>query len=88
MNQTMICVFRGFPHSLDGITTFMSVLEERKSKGIHDLEGQLQAHLGIGINVGLTKGQLEQAFALLESSIGKQQADAARTVLTNLKVTK
>lgn len=160
----------GFPRSLNGITTFMSVLEERKSKGMHDAEGQaatvvtgdnkskyetgrktletltgkpqngpltgvnafapgidvflkehlfadifgrgvltyqerelatitvlaslpgleaqLQAHLDIGMNVGLTEGQLEQAFALLESSIGKQQADAAHTVLTKLKVTK
>jgi alkylhydroperoxidase/carboxymuconolactone decarboxylase family protein YurZ len=160
----------GFPRSLNGITTFMSVLEERKSMGIQDAEGQaptavtgdnkskyeagrktletltgkpqngpltganafapgidaflkehlfadifgrgvltyqerelatitvlaslpglepqLQAHLGMGMNVGLTEGQLEQAFALLESSIGKQQADAARTVLTKLKVTK
>lgn len=160
----------GFPRSLNGITTFMSVLEERNSKGIQDAEGQapttvtgnneskyetgrktletltgkaqngpltganafapgidaflkehlfadifgrgvltyqerelatitvlaslpgleaqLQAHLGMGINVGLTEGQLEQAFALLESSIGKQQADAARAVLTKLKVIK
>jgi 4-carboxymuconolactone decarboxylase len=160
----------GFPRSLNGITTFMSLLEERKTKGIHDLEGQaptavtgdnqskyeegrktletltgkpqngpltganafapgidaflkehlfadifgrgvltypdrelatitvlasqpgleaqLQAHLGMGMNVGLTEGQLEQAFALLEGSIGKQQADAARAVLTKLKATK
>jgi len=160
----------GFPRSLNGITTLMSVLEERKSKGIQDAEGQaptavtgdnkskyeagrktletltgrpqngpltganafapgidaflkehlfadifgrgvltyqerelatitvlaslagleaqLQAHLGMGMNIGLTEGQLEQAFALLENNIGKQQADAARTVLTKLKVTK
>jgi len=160
----------GFPRSLNGITTFMSLLEQRKSKGIQDVEGQapmavngdnkskyeagrktletltgkpqngpltganafapgidaflkehlfadifgrgvltyperelatitvlaslpgleaqLQAHLGMGMNVGLTEGQLEQLFALLESSIGKQQADAARTVLTKLKVIK
>lgn len=160
----------GFPRSLNGITTFMSVLEERKSRGIHDAEGQtpttvtgdnkskyeagrktletltgkpqngpltganafapgidaflkehlfadifgrgvltyqerelatitvlaslpgleaqLQAHLGMGMNVGLMEGHLEQVFALLESSIGKQQADAARTILTKLKDTK
>ena len=160
----------GFPRSLNGITIFMSLLEERKSMGIQDAEGQapmavsgdnkskyeagrktletltgksqngpltganafapgidaflkehlfadifgrgvltyperelatitvlaslpgleaqLQAHLGMGMNVGLTEGQLEQVFALLESSIGKQQADAARAVLTKLKVTK
>lgn len=160
----------GFPRSLNGITTFMSLLEERKSKGTHDQEGlvptavtgdnkskyetgkktleiltgkpqngpltganafapgidaflkehlfadifgrgvltyqehelatitvlaslpgleaQLQAHLGMGMNVGLTDEQLEKAFALLESSIGKQQADAVRTILTKLTVTK
>lgn len=159
----------GFPRSLNGITMFMSVLEERKSEGIQATEGQspvtvngtnenkyemgrkmletltgrpvsgqltganafapgidaflkehlfadifgrgvltyqerelatiavlaslpgleaqLQAHLGMGINVGLTERQLEQAFNLLESNIGKQQADAAHTVLTKLKVT-
>jgi alkylhydroperoxidase/carboxymuconolactone decarboxylase family protein YurZ len=160
----------GFPRSLNGISTFMYLLEERKYKGIQDTEGQapntvtgnneskyeagrktletltgkaqngpltganafapgidaflkehlfadifgrgvltyqerelatitilaslpgleaqLQAHLSMGMNVGLTEGQLEQVFALLESSIGKQQADTARAVLTKLKVTK
>ncbi|MDR6568090.1 carboxymuconolactone decarboxylase family protein [Chitinophaga ginsengisegetis] len=52
------------------------------------LEAQLQAHLGMGMTVGLTEGQLEQVFGLLENNIGKQQADAGRTVLTKLKATK
>lgn len=160
----------GFPRSLNGINTLMSVLDERKSRGIHDAEGQvpavvtgtnesryeagrktletltgkpqngpltganafapgidtflkehlfadifgrgvltyperelatitvlaslpgleaqLQAHLGMGMNVGLTEAQLEQAFALLESSISKQQADAARSLLARIKVPK
>jgi alkylhydroperoxidase/carboxymuconolactone decarboxylase family protein YurZ len=168
--QVQLYAYCGFPRSLNGITTFMSVLGERKSMGIQDAEGQaptavtgdnkskyeagrktletltgksqngpliganafapgidaflkehlfadifgrgvltyqerelatitvlaslpgleaqLQAHLGMGMNIGLAKGQLEQVFALLESSIGKQQADAARAVLTKLKVTK
>jgi len=30
----------GFPRSLNGITAFMAVLDERKAKGIHDLEGK------------------------------------------------
>jgi 4-carboxymuconolactone decarboxylase len=30
----------GFPRSLNGITTFMSVLDERKAKGIHDQPGK------------------------------------------------
>lgn len=31
--------YAGFPRSLNGITTFMSVLEERKAKGINDTVG-------------------------------------------------
>lgn len=30
----------GFPRSLSGINTLMQVLEERKAKGIHDVEGK------------------------------------------------
>lgn len=160
----------GFPRSLNGITAFMSVLEERKSKGIQDKEGdapvsvtgtndgkyamgrqtlekltnrpqdgpltganafapgidaflkehlfadifgrgvlsyaerelatisvlaslpglepQLQAHLGMGMNVGLTEAQLEQIFTLIENNIGKQQAGAARSVLDKLRESK
>jgi 4-carboxymuconolactone decarboxylase len=175
INQTreelvQLYAYCGFPRSLNGITTFMSLLEERKSKGIQDTEGQvpaavtgdnkskyemgrktletltgkpqngpltgandfapgidaflkehlfadifgrgvltyqerelatitvlaslpgleaqLQAHLGMGMNIGLTEGQLEQAFALLECNIGKQQADAAHAILIKLKAIK
>ncbi|WDF81134.1 carboxymuconolactone decarboxylase family protein [Mucilaginibacter sp. KACC 22773] len=159
----------GFPRSLNGITTLMSVLEERKSKGLKDeegepptpvigtndsryntgkktlevltgraqngpltganafapgidaflkehlfadifgrgvltyverelvtiaalstlpgLEAQLQAHLGMGMNAGLTEAKLEQVFKCLEAAIGKQQADIARSVLVRLKTT-
>jgi 4-carboxymuconolactone decarboxylase len=31
----------GFPRSLNGIVAFMAVLDERKAKGIHDLEGKI-----------------------------------------------
>ncbi len=31
--------YAGFPRSLQGINTFMAVLDERKAKGINDLEG-------------------------------------------------
>src|SRR3954465_12645105 len=140
----------GFPRSLNGINTFMSVLEERKQKGIKDetgktatpisdtadkyergrktlerltgqpqskpakgfgefspaidrflkehlfadifdsdvlnyrqrelatisalaampgVEPQLQSHLSMGMNTGLTEGQLRQVFDLIEKSI-------------------
>jgi alkylhydroperoxidase/carboxymuconolactone decarboxylase family protein YurZ len=151
----------GFPRSLNGITTFMAVLDERKAKGIIDPAGveptkvtsadkynqgrktleeltgkpqsgpltganaftpgidnflkehlfadifgrgvltyqqrelatitvlatlpglgsQLQAHIGMGLNVGLSQAQLSESFSSLEGLIGKTQADAAKAVL-------
>jgi len=44
--------------------------------------GQLQAHIGMGINTGLTENQLVQAFDLIEKHIGKEQADDARSILS------
>lgn len=158
----------GFPRSLNGINTFMAVVEERKTKGIQDKEGkeaskidntvdkyqsgkqnlqkltgieekelkganafapaidtflkehlfadifnrdvltfkqrelitisalasmsgvapQLQAHIGMGMNKGITEAQLLEAFDLIEKHIGKQQADKSREVLTNVIATK
>lgn len=156
----------GFPRSLNGINTFMSVVDERKAKGIIDgvgkdaspitdtvnkyetgkktlqtltgheekgpktganafapaidtflkehlfadifsrdvlthqqrelatisvlsaLEGvasQLQFHLGVGLNIGLKESQLRQVFSLIETHIGKKQAEIAKNVL--LKIT-
>lgn len=154
----------GFPRSLNGINAFITVLEERKSKGIHDEEGkdvseidesldkyqsgkrnlrqltgieekelkganafvsvidsflkehlfadifnrdvltfrqrelitisalasmsgvapQLQAHIGMGINTGLTEEELSGSFVLIEQYIGKQQAETAKEVLTKV----
>ncbi len=156
----------GFPRSLNGINTFMTVLEERKSKGIKDTQGktatpvadgdgdkyergrktletltgqpqskpakgfgefspaidrflkehlfadifdsdvltyqerelatvsalaampgvepQLESHLSIGINTGLTESQLKQAFDLIEKSISKKQAETARKSLVKV----
>jgi 4-carboxymuconolactone decarboxylase len=45
---------------------------------------QLQSHLTMGMNTGLTKAQLNQAFSLIETYIGKQQAEIARTVLLKM----
>jgi 4-carboxymuconolactone decarboxylase len=148
----------GFPRSLNAISCFMNVLEERKSKGIDDpegkkivlnndpdkyeqgrkvleiltktpqskpapgfgefapridaflkehlfadifdsdvltyqqrelvtiaalsampgLESQLQSHIKMGINTGITENQLLQAAALIEKYINKTQADSFR----------
>jgi alkylhydroperoxidase/carboxymuconolactone decarboxylase family protein YurZ len=155
----------GFPRSLNGISTFMSVVEERKAKGLKDhygkeatllvettdkyergrktleklsktpqvkpapgfgefapridaflkehlfadvfdsdvltyqqrelatiaalsaMEGvapQLQSHLTMGMNTGLTEGQLKNVFSLIETHIGKKQAEIAQNVLSKM----
>jgi alkylhydroperoxidase/carboxymuconolactone decarboxylase family protein YurZ len=152
----------GFPRSLNGITTFMSVLEERKAKGIKDEAGreasplpagkssielgteiqtsligapasgaiytfapaideflkghlfgdifgrdnmdfqsreiatisalasmngvnnQLRSHFNVGLNVGLTEAQLRSLTTVLETRVGKQEADNATNVLNNV----
>jgi alkylhydroperoxidase/carboxymuconolactone decarboxylase family protein YurZ len=151
--------YAGFPRSLNGINTLMSVLEEREKKGIKDeagkepsplpaskssielgteiqtrligapatgryitfapvidtflkghlfgdifgrdnldfrsrematisalanMEGvnpQLQSHFNIGMNVGLTEAQLRSLISVLESRVGKKQADNAYEIL-------
>ena len=47
------------------------------------VEPQLQAHISMGINTGITKMQLMEIFSLIEESINKTQADTARSVLSN-----
>jgi len=152
----------GFPRSLNGINTFMTVIADRTGKGIKDAEGkeaspipagdkyqtgkktlqsltgreekapsganafapvidtflkehlfadifsrdvldyqqrelvtvsalaamsgvapQLQAHIGMAINTGLTPEQLQEAFAIIGNTIGKTEGDLARSVLKN-----
>lgn len=153
--------YTGFPRSLNGIITFMAVLDERKAKGITDVEGsdaseaqdtdkyetgkrnlqtltgieekgpkkgangfaplidiflkehlfadifsrdlltfrqrelatisalaaltgvepQLQAHIGMGMNTGLTTLQLSAAFVIINEAVGKGEGDIARATL-------
>jgi 4-carboxymuconolactone decarboxylase len=155
----------GFPRSINGIITFMNVVEDRKQKGIQDATGkeatpvkdsadkyergrrtletltktpqakpapgfgtfalriddflkehlfadifdndilthqqrelatismlstmegvemQLQAHLTMGRNTGLTDNQFKQVFSLIETHIGKKQAEVANSVLSQI----
>lgn len=155
----------GFPRSLNGINTFMAVLEERKAKGIKDTPGreatpvtgtaskyetgkktletltgrpetgpktgyaafapvievflkehlfadifsrdilsysqrelatisalismggvepQLQGHLGIGLNVGFTEPQLKHVLSLIETHVGKKEAESGEQVLSKV----
>lgn len=152
----------GFPRSLNGITTFMAVMEERKSRGIADregkdatgsksasgkyeqgrkvletltatpqarpapgfgefapridgflkehlfadvfdsdvltfqerelvtisaltamtgVEGQLNAHIRMGINTGLTESQLEDLAAIIARNINETQANVLRKLI-------
>ncbi len=156
--------YAGFPRSLNGISTFMKVVEERRKKGINDIEGkaatpiaggdkyergrktletltgqpqlkpapgfgefspqidrflkehlfadifdsdiltyqerefatisalaampgalpQLESHIGMGMNIGLTENQLSEVFALIEKNISRQQAETARKSLAKV----
>jgi 4-carboxymuconolactone decarboxylase len=49
---------------------------------------QLQAHLTMGMNTGLTQTQLKQVFSLIQSHIGKQQAEIANNVFLKLTADK
>lgn len=48
------------------------------------VEPQLQTHIGMGMNTGITKGQLSEAFGLIEKYISKQQADSAKSILSKI----
>ncbi|WP_307264990.1 carboxymuconolactone decarboxylase family protein [Chryseobacterium sp. W4I1] len=155
--------YSGFPRSLNGISTLIGVLEERKTRGIKDkpgkefaendqksnkyeqgrkvleqltktpqakpapgfgsfapridaflkehlfadifesdvlsyqqrelitisalaamtgVEPQLEAHIGMGMNIGITEDQLDQVAALTEKFISKTQADLVRKILS------
>ena len=45
---------------------------------------QLESHLAMGMNTGLTESQLKQVFALVGTHIGKQQEDIAKNVLLKM----
>ncbi len=158
-----IYAYCGFPRSLQGLNTFISVLDERKKKGIKDevgrdaspitntgnkyergkknlekltgrpepaqktgyaafspeidvflkehlfadiferdvlnftdreivtisalialggVEPMMQGHMGIGLNVGLSEAGLKQILSIIESNVGKKEADAGRKVLS------
>lgn len=51
---------------------------------IGGVEPMLQSHLGICLQVGLTESQLKQALLLIETNIGKSEAEAGRTVLAQV----
>jgi alkylhydroperoxidase/carboxymuconolactone decarboxylase family protein YurZ len=52
------------------------------------VDGMLQAHINMGMNVGITKAELESAFTVIEETIGKAQADNAKIVFNKVLVTR
>jgi len=45
---------------------------------------QLQSHISMGMNTGISKSQMEGIFEEIERQISRQQADSARTVWTKI----
>jgi 4-carboxymuconolactone decarboxylase len=48
------------------------------------VEPMLASHLGLTMKQGLTKNQIEEVFALVEKSVNKADADAARKVFAEI----
>lgn len=48
-------------------------------------EAQLQSHIGMGMNTGISRQQLITVFDSIENVIGDEQAEKARVVLANYK---
>lgn len=44
-------------------------------------EPQLESHLNIGLNVGLSQAQLEELMSVIEDSVGKERAATGREIL-------
>jgi alkylhydroperoxidase/carboxymuconolactone decarboxylase family protein YurZ len=48
----------------------------------------MQGHMAIGLNVGLSEAGLRQILSIIESNVGKKDADAGRKVLSNVIATR
>lgn len=48
------------------------------------VEPQLEGHLNIGLNVGLSESQLNQVLSIIEINVGKKESDAGREVLNKV----
>jgi 4-carboxymuconolactone decarboxylase len=64
--------YAGFPRSLNGINTFMTVLEERKKKGITDTEGKTATP------IAETGDKYERGRKTLETLTGQPQSKPAK----------
>jgi 4-carboxymuconolactone decarboxylase len=48
------------------------------------VEPQLQAHIGMGMNTGISPDQMTEIFSIIENTVGKKEADVARGVLAKV----
>jgi 4-carboxymuconolactone decarboxylase len=55
---------------------------------ISGVEPQLQAHIGMSMNIGITIEQLKAAFSLIGEIIGKKEGDTAEKVLDKVVIAK
>ena len=49
-----------------------------------NVEPQLQGHMGIAMNTGITETQVGEMLEIIEKEVGKEQADASRSVLSKV----
>ena len=49
-----------------------------------NVEPQLQGHMGIAMNTGITETQIGEMLAIIEKGVGKERADAGRSVLSKV----
>lgn len=61
----------------------LTTISERIALG-SGVEPMLSSHLGLTMKQGLTKNQIEEVFALVEKSVSKADADAARKVFSEI----
>lgn len=62
-----IYAYAGFPRSIRGLQTFMTVLDERKAKGIHDVPGREASAIKDG------RSKYDRGKAILDTLLGAPQ---------------
>ncbi|GET21829.1 carboxymuconolactone decarboxylase family protein [Prolixibacter denitrificans] len=50
------------------------------------VEPQLGAHIGMGMNVGVTENQLNDLLSIIEETVGTKEAESGRNLLRGIKV--
>jgi alkylhydroperoxidase/carboxymuconolactone decarboxylase family protein YurZ len=48
------------------------------------VEPMMQGHMAIGLNVGISESGLKQILSIIESNVGKKEADAGRKALSGV----